>query len=321
MREAMHRAEVGDDVYGEDRTVRRLEERAAELTGQAAALFVPSGSMANLIAQLVHVRRGDEVLLGQGSHVLFYESGSGAALAGCLYSVIPGGGLVTAEQVAEQLQPGSFYAPRTALVWLENSHNKAGGLVYDPHEIARIAALCRERGLPLHLDGARLFNAALASGVSAATLGSAFDSLSFCLSKGLGAPVGSVLCGSASFRDQALRFRKMLGGAMRQVGVLAAAGLHALEHHLPDLATDHANARWLAEQLSRVERLSVALDRVVTNIVLVDLHRPATEFSAACRTRGVLVQPFGARQVRLVTHRDVTRAQLEEAVPLLGASA
>lgn len=322
MREAMHHAPLGDDVYGEDPTVRALEERAAALTGKAAGLFVPSGSMANLIAQLIYVRRGDEVLLGQGSHILFYESGSGAALAGCLYNVVPDAALIRAADVTMHWHAGSFYAPRTALVWVENSHNRAGGAVYPLEQLAAISAACRDLETPLHLDGARVFNAATALGQPVEAIARHVDSLSFCLSKGLGAPVGTVLVGSATFRDAALRFRKMLGGAMRQAGVLAAAGLFALEHNLVRLADDHRRAQRLAQGLAAAASLRIDPQRVVTNLLLIDL--PAGRAAAlcqACRAEGVLFSAVTPSRVRLVTHLDVDDAGIARAIEVIGRQA
>ncbi len=318
MREAMARAPVGDDVYGEDPTVAALEAKACELTGKEAALYVPSGSMANLIAQLVYVRRGDEVLLGQDSHVLFYESGSGAALAGCLYAVIPGSGLIAAPEVAARLQTGSFYAPRTALVWLENTHNRAGGAYYALAALAKIADLTRQHKLPLHLDGARVFNAAAALRVPLLEIAQHFDSLSFCLSKGLGAPVGSLLCGSAAFRNEALRFRKMLGGAMRQSGIIAAAGLYALQHNVARLADDHANARRLAERLQGIPGLAVDVSATVTNLVMADVsHDGAAALAARCREQGVKFAAVSASRLRFVTHLDVDAADIDRAAEVV----
>lgn len=318
MREAMARAPVGDDVYGEDPTIAALENKACELTGKAAALYVPSGSMANLIAQMVYVRRGDEVILGQDSHVLFYESGSGAALAGCLYAVVPGSGLINAADVRARLQAGSFYAPRTALVWLENTHNRAGGAFYPLGDLAAIAALTSQHGLPLHLDGARAFNAAAALGVPLLEIAQHFDSLSFCLSKGLGAPVGTLLCGTAAFRNEALRFRKMLGGAMRQAGIVAAGGLYALQHNVARLADDHANARRLAEQLQGIPGLTVDLAATVTNLVLADVvHQGAKALADRCAHHGVRFAPVTPSRVRFVTHLDVSAADIDRAAAVV----
>lgn len=312
MREAMARAAVGDDVWNEDPTVAELEALAAECTGQEAGLFVPSGSMANLIAQLVHAGRGDEVICGQDAHCMRDEVGAGAAIAGVQYAWIPGDGRFTAEDVAERIRPRTFHTPGTALVWIENTHNRGGGTIFPPGEIARIAALCRERGLPLHLDGARVFNAAVALGIPVREITRPFDSLSFCLSKALGAPVGSVLCGSAAFRAAAHRFRKMLGGGMRQVGIVAAAGLYALRHNVDRIAEDHANARRLATALAAVPGLDVDPAKVETNIVMVGVPG-ARRLVERLAERGVLAWAPDDRRIRFVTHLDIDAAAIDRA--------
>lgn len=318
MREAMARAPVGDDVFGEDPSVNELEAAAAALTGKEAALFVPSGCMANLIAQMVHVRRGDEVILGQDSHAILHEVGAGAALAGAQYRVIPGDGRFGAAAVAERIQPPTFHTPGTGLVWVENTHNWSGGRVFPLADIEAIGAVCRERGVPLHLDGARMFNAAAAGAVSASQIAAPFDSLSFCLSKGLGAPVGSVLCGTNLFRAAAHRFRKMLGGGMRQAGHMAAAGLFALRHNLERLPQDHAMARRLAEGLAGAPGLEVDPTAVETNIVLAGLTRlNAAAFVERCRRRGILFLQRDPRRVRLVTHLGVDPGDIPRAIQVM----
>ena len=321
MRRAMAEARVGDDVYGEDPSVNELEARVAELAGKEAALFVPSGSMANLIAQLVHVRPGEEVILGEGSHSVVYEVGAGAALAGVQYSVVPGSGLITAAEVVARLRPDELHEPRTALVWIENTHNKAGGRVYDLATIRSIRDVCDRHDLPLHMDGARVFNAAVAARRPLAEIVGPADSFSFCLSKGLGAPVGSVICGSAEFRKKALRFRKMLGGGMRQAGALAAAGLYAIAHHVERLAEDHDNARHLAAALAGHRLIRIDEDAVETNIVAAGLSPEMPDDAAerlveSCEARGVLFQTLGVRKLRFVTHLDVTFEQVDAAVPV-----
>ncbi|MDQ7086533.1 MAG: low-specificity L-threonine aldolase [Acidobacteriota bacterium] len=289
MRRVMAQAKVGDDVYDEDPTVIELEHLAAGLAGKQAGLFVPSGSMANLIAQMVHADRGSEVVLGEASHAVLYEVGAGAAIAGVQYSVIPGDGRFTAEQARERIKQPTFHTPGTSLLWIENTHNMGGGTIFPTAEIKAIAAVAREAGLPLHMDGARVFNAVVASGETLREVARDVDSLSFCLSKGLGAPVGSVLVGTREFRTRAHRFRKMLGGGMRQVGILAAAGIYALEHHVERLAEDHRRARRLAETLAEWPGVSVDVSAVETNIVMVDLHEAnATDLARLCAERGVL---------------------------------
>jgi len=290
---------------------------AAERTGQAAGLFVASGSMANLIAQLVHAGRGDELICGQDAHCMHDEVGAGAALAGVQYAWIPGDGRFTAAQVAERIRPRTFHTPGTALVWIENTHNRGGGTVFPPDEVLRIAALCRARGLPLHLDGARLFNAAAALGVPARELGRPFDSLSFCLSKALGAPIGSVLCGSAAFRTAAHRFRKMLGGGMRQVGIVAAAGLYALRHNVERIPVDHANARRLAAALCGVPGTTIDPATVETNIVMLGVSGAAPALVDRLAARGVLAWAPDDRRIRFVTHLDVDAAAIDRAAALV----
>ncbi|RMF74841.1 MAG: low-specificity L-threonine aldolase [Acidobacteria bacterium] len=307
MREAMARAPVGDDVYDEDPSIRELEELAAGMTGKQAGLFVPSGCMANLIAQLVHVRRGDEVICGEDSHCIRWETGAGAAFAGAQYAVIPGNGHYTAAEAEPKIKRADFHTPGTALLWVENTHNMGGGRIQPPEEIDALRALADRHGLPMHLDGARVFNAAVALGVPVETLCRPFESMSFCLSKGLGAPVGSVLTGTHEFRRAAHRFRKMLGGGMRQAGIIAAAGTFALRHHVDRLAEDHANARALAERLAAIDGIEVDLDAVQTNIVMARITgADARELVARCRELGVLFSSLSAGAVRLVTHLDVT---------------
>jgi threonine aldolase len=320
MRKAMAEAEVGDDVFGEDPTVNRLQERAAALLGKEAALFVPSGSMANQVALKVHCQPGDEVIVGEGAHNYLYEAGAGGAIAGVQFAIVGHGGTFTARDVEATIKPASNHGlPSTRLVCVENTHNRGGGVAWSPREVSDIAALARARGLALHLDGARLLNAALASSARPAELAAPFDTASLCFSKGLGAPVGSILAGSKAHMDRAHRFRKMMGGGMRQAGVLAAAALWALDHNVERLAEDHANARLLGERLAGVKGLSVNLDRVVSNIVLVDLATdlPVGEAAvAALRARGVLCLAVGPRRLRLVTHLDVSRAECERAAGL-----
>jgi len=318
MRAAMGAAPLGDDVFGEDPTVLALEEMAARLTGKEAALFVPSGCMANLVAQLVWVRRGDEVITGQDCHVLLHEAGSGPAFAGVQYQVVPGDGLLTAAQVEEQIKKPTFHTPGTGLVWIESTHNMAGGVPYALDRIREIAGVCRSHEMRLHLDGARVFNAAVTLGVDVREITAGVDSLSFCLSKGLGAPVGSVLCGPAPFRVEAHRFRKMLGGGMRQAGVLAAAGIYALEHNVARLAEDHANARRLALKLEGHPELDIDPGRVSTNIVIPRLKKgSADDLVERCRRRGVLFLAMDAVRFRLVTHLDVSAGMVDRAADVI----
>ncbi|WP_437736243.1 low-specificity L-threonine aldolase [Sorangium sp. So ce1335] len=330
MRAAMAAAEVGDDVYREDPTVRRLEERAAELTGKEAALFVPSGTMGNQIALLCHTQRGDEVIAGEGAHCAFYESGAAAAWSGVQFMFAGRGGLFTAADVEDAIKPPHYYLPRTRVVAIENTHNRAGGRVFPQGDVLAIASVARAHGLALHLDGARIWNAAVASGRSVAELAAPFDTVSVCFSKGLGAPVGSALCGSADAVRAALRFRKMLGGGMRQAGVLAAAALYALAHHQGRIAEDHEAARVIARALRAVAHGGQAgptaapgaiVEEPETNILYIDTPGvPAERLVEAARRRGVLVGAAGRSAVRAVTHLDVAPEQVAPAASALAAA-
>jgi threonine aldolase len=318
MRQAMAAAEVGDDVYGEDPTVNRLEARVAELVGTEAALYVPSGSMANQIAIQVHARPGDEVLVGRGAHSFLYESGAASAYGGVQITILDGDGRFAAAAVRGAHKPDNHHHPPTRLVMVENTHNMGGGLLWDQAELAGVQSAARELGLGLHLDGARLWNAAVAAGHSERELAAGFDSVSVCLSKGLGAPVGSLVAGSRDFIGRAHRIRKMMGGGMRQAGILAAAGLHALEHHRARLADDHDNAAQLAHAIASIAGLSVG--RVDTNIVMVDMDErlgSAAELAQRARSQGLLFGAVAPRRFRLVTHLDVDRAACERAVAIL----
>jgi threonine aldolase len=315
MREAMARAEVGDDVYGEDPTVNRLQATAARLLGKQAALFVPSGTMANQLALRVATRPGDVVLAGEGAHLLEDEAGAASGLSGLQVRTIGRGGLFTGADVAAAIPPGDdvHYAP-TRVVAVENTHNLGGGRIFPLEWIEDVAAVARERGLHLHLDGARLWNAVAATGVPAERWAAPFDTATFCLSKGLGAPVGSLVCGSAELVRRGLRARKMLGGGMRQAGILAAAGLHALEHHVERLAVDHRNARRLAAGL---ERLGFRADPPPeTNLVYfgVPPALDAAGFVRAAREREVLVNLVAPGRLRAVTHLDVSESDVDEAL-------
>jgi threonine aldolase len=314
MRAAMAAAEVGDDVFREDPTARALEERAAQMLGKEAALWVSSGTMANQLALLVLTQRGDEVLVGQEVHLLWYETGAAAALGQLQLTSIGRGGFFTPEDIAAAMRPPADWNARVTAITFENTHNRAGGRCW-PADARRAAlAKARELGLRTHLDGARLCNASIATGEALASLAEGFDTVSMCLSKGLGAPAGSLLAGPAALIDEARRWRKRLGGGMRQVGILAAAGLYALDHHVERLAEDHANARRLYEALA--DRGAAEPD---TNIVMIDLPsgESAEVFFAQAFEQGVLVAPFGPNRVRLVTHLDVSRADIDRAADAL----
>ncbi|HWM87075.1 MAG TPA: low-specificity L-threonine aldolase [Kofleriaceae bacterium] len=320
MRRAMAEAEVGDDVYGEDPTVNRLEQRVAELLGTEAALFVPSGSMANQIAIQIHTRPGDEVLIGRGSHSFLYESGAASAYGGVQLTVLDGDGRFTAAGVRAAHKPDNHHHPPTRLVMIENTHNMGGGLLWDREEVGQVQAAARELGLALHLDGARLWNAAAAAGRSERELAAGFDSVSVCLSKGLGAPVGSLVAGSRERIQRAHRVRKMMGGGMRQAGILAAAGLYALDQHRARLVEDHENAAFLAGRIADLRGLAVDAGRVDTNIVMVDMEPglgPAAELTQRARARGLFFGAVAPQRIRLVTHLDVDRAACEAAVDIL----
>lgn len=315
MRAAMAQAEVGDDVFREDPTVRALEERAAALMGQEAALFVPSGTMGNQLAILSWCQRGDEVLVGEGAHSYESESGAGAVLAGVQFRVVGRGGHFTPAEVDAAIhgEDPSGHSPPATLLMVENTHNRGGGKVMAPIALAAVAEAARARGLKVHVDGARLFNAAIATDVPVAAFGQHVDSVSFCLSKGLGCPVGSVLCGPRDFIRRAFRYRKMLGGGLRQAGILAAAGLYALDHHITDLRADHHRARRLADALAKLPGVRLDPTTVQTNIVIFGVNRRPTQVCAALAD-WVRVLPFGPDTVRAVTHRDVDDEDIERAI-------
>jgi threonine aldolase len=324
MRRAMATAEVGDDVFGEDPTVNRLEEEAAAAAGMEAALFVPSGTMGNQIALHVHGRPGGEVICDAGGHIVNYEVGAMAALSGLLpRTLVSPQGLLDPAAVEAAIAPDVSYRSRTVLIEIENTHNMAGGTVYDRPHLEAILDVARRHRLPVHFDGARVFNAAVALGVSVASLAAGFDSLSFCLSKGLGAPVGSLLCGSRAFVAEARRVRKRFGGGMRQAGILAAAGLIALHKGPEHLPEDHRNAGRLARALAALPGIDLDPAAVRTNIVIFRLTPElcggsSAAFLARAREAGVLGVPVNAEKVRFITHRDVGERQIDEAIARIG---
>ena len=311
MRAAMAAAEVGDDVYGEDPTVNLLERRAAEVFGREAALFVPTGTVGNQIAIRLHTQPGQEVVAESRAHILDWEMATTAVFSGCLVRAVQAErGILTWKHIEPVLSGRSPFRAATGLIEIENTANLAGGTVTPLPVMEEIWAGAKERKLPVHLDGARIFNAATALGVDVKTLTRGFGTVMFCLSKGLGAPVGSMLVGSAELMERARIYRKALGGGMRQAGVLAAAGLIALEKGPARLHEDHANARLLAEALSNIESVTIDLDAVETNIVVFRLTGglSATDVVARLKARGILASAFGADAIRLVTHLDVDRA-------------
>lgn len=319
MRAAMAQAEVGDDVYGEDPTVNKLEARAAEIFGREAAIFVPTGTMGNQIAIRLHTQHGQEVICEARAHIVDWEMAMVSAFSGCLPRTVAGErGVLTWERIQSAIAPKAYYCAQTGVIALENSHNMAGGTVTPLDVYKEIWAGARDAGLPVHLDGARVWNASVALGVPVDALTAGFSSVMFCLSKGLCAPVGSMLVGSREFIDRARSIRKMLGGGMRQAGVLAAAGLIALEEMPKRLHADHANARLLAERLAELPQVEIDLASVQTNIVIFRLRGVAdvAPVLAALRERGVLAGGAGAGRIRFVTHKDVDRAACERAAQI-----
>jgi threonine aldolase len=321
MRQAMAAAPVGDDQYGEDPSVNRLQESIAELLGKEAALFVPSGTMANQIGLKILTRPGDEVILGDEAHIVWHESGAGAANSGVQFSVVGRGGLFTAADLRTAYKPpGHIVFPPSTLVAVENTHNRGGGVVFPQEDAVAICAAACELGMKSYLDGARVFNTAAASGRSLAELAAPFDVVSVALSKGLGCPVGSVIAGRREDISRAVRARRMFGGAMRQSGILAAAGLWALDHNLERLTEDHANARLLAERIAGLRGVSLDLKTVQSNIVIFHMDEGALDAAtvvARAQEMGILVSAFGTRTVRAVTHLNVSRADCELAADRL----
>lgn len=317
MRAAMASAEVGDDVYGEDPTVNRLQERVAALVGMEAALFVASGTMGNQVALCAHTRRGDEVILEQRSHILLYEGGGMAANAGVQPFALQGvRGVLDPAEVEAEIRPDDSHDPRSALICVEDTSNRGGGTIHPLDRLDALVAVGTRHGVPLHMDGARAWNASVGSGVPLARRLRGFASVSLCLSKGLGAPAGSVLCGTKTFIHEAHRARKRLGGGMRQVGILAAAGLYALDHHVERLADDHRRARRLAEALGQLPGVTMA-GPPETNLVYLGVP-DAPGLAARLRDAGVLVSDMGPTTLRLVTHLDVDDAGVEIAIAAFG---
>jgi threonine aldolase len=317
MRTAMANAEVGDDVFGEDPTVNQLQTKVASLLGKEDALFVPSGTMANQTCIKVHTQPGDEVIVERDSHIFNYETAGGAFLSSVQVHPVEGvRGVLSVEGVKRAVRPRVYYMPKTRLLCLENTHNRAGGTIYPIEAIKEMHNLARNEGMMLHLDGARLWNASAVTGIPPSEYAAYFDSVSVCLSKGLGAPIGSVISGTKEFIDQARRYRKIFGGGMRQAGILAAAGIYALDHNRDRLNEDHEKARYLAGELARMPGLSIDLESVQTNIIIIGVeksgHTPE-EILAALREGGVLLTLGNYMGVRAVTHLDVSMEQVREA--------
>jgi threonine aldolase len=318
MRKAMARAEVGDDVYGEDPTVNRLQDMVAAMLSKRYALFVPSGTMANQLALRAHTQPGQEVIVESTSHIVRYEQGAAGALAGVQLHWVPGErGIMTGEQVEAAIRPKDPYSIPTGLICLENTHNAGGGTIYPLSTIEKIRAIATQHGIPMHLDGARLMNAVAATTIPPASYAQHFDTVSMCLSKGLGAPAGSLLITSdQGVIERARRFRRMYGGAMRQAGVLAAAGIYALEHHVTRLPDDHVHAKKLARILQQIPSVRIAPQHVETNIVIFEItgqRRTPAEIVAALKQAGVLINAIGGLSYRAVTHLNISAKQIEEA--------
>ena len=321
MRAAMHAAEVGDDVFHEDPTVNRLEERVAELLGKEAALFVPSGTMSNQLAVNVHTRPGDELLCDVQCHIYNNEGGGPAVLSGVTCRTFPGDcGILDITQLEDKVRPDDDHQVRTRLVCLENTHNRGGGRVYPFDKIQAIRAWTKKHGLVLHLDGARLWNAIVVTGIPARRWGELFDTVSVCFSKGLGAPVGSALAGPKDVIRQARRVRKLLGGGMRQAGILAAAALYALDHHIERLADDHRSAQTIAQAIADTPGLRLVPPEVETNLIWFQVdreHGTAWDVEAALRQRGVLIYASNAHTMRACTHLDLSAAQAERVADVI----
>src|SRR5450755_4320526 len=324
MRRAMFEAEVGDDVYAEDPTINRLEQRAAEIFGRQAALFVPSGTMGNQIAIKLHTSHGQEVICEERSHVFNSEMAMMAHFSGCVPRTLwAEDGILTWELVKAKLKPKSYNNARTGLVSIENTHNFAGGSVMPLDVFSEICDQAHALGLPVHLDGARIFNAAVFLGIPVSQLSAKADTVMFCLSKGLGAPVGSMLVGSAELIDRARIYRKALGGGMRQAGILAAAGLIALEQGPQKLAEDHAKAKFLAEGLTRIGGIRIASAMVQTNILMCEISgtgMTSYELAQKLAARNVLASGFGPQFIRFVTHLDISRQQCAQAIEVVSSS-
>lgn len=319
MRKAMYEAELGDDVFGEDPTVKKLEEMSASRTGHEAALLVTSGTQGNLVCLLTNARRGDAIICTDQAHIFHYEAGGASVVGGLIYKLLPSHrGMFDIAELETAIPAENVHVPRIGVIALENTQNRDGGVALTPDQQNAVIAVARKHGIPTHLDGARVFNAAVALGIDVKALTQPFTSVTFCLSKGLSAPVGALVCGSKAFIAEARRYRKLLGGGMRQAGVLAAAGIVALTEMVDRLAEDHANARLLAEAIAQTPGLSIDLSAVQTDIVVFEMARPDLtpgEFLSRLRQSGVLLAPFpGTTKIRAVTHYGITRSDVEKAI-------
>jgi threonine aldolase len=321
MRDAMARAEVGDDVYGEDPTVNKLQEKAAMLFGKEAALYVPSGTMGNEIAIKAHTRPGDEIIVEQDSHIFLYETGGPSLLSGVQMKTIPGkNGCFSPEQLKGALRGDAYYLPKTSLICLENTHGRSGGMTLPLSFIKDVRSVSISRKIPLHLDGARIWNASVASGISVKEYAAEFDSVSACFSKGLGAPVGSIIVGTEEFIQRCRRYRKIFGGGMRQAGILAAAALYALDVNLGRLEEDHKKAKFFAEQLRWLKGVRIDNEEVQTNMVMFELshqNKTQTEILNLLKSRGLLLTPEGSTLLRAVTHLDVSMEEVRAASEII----
>jgi len=321
MREYMMQAEVGDDVFNEDPTVNRLQEKIADLLGKEAALFVPSGTQANQICVNSHTQPGQEVIVDYNAHIFNYESGAGGMLSGIqLHPLIGKSGFPSIEQIKEVIRPFDDHYPQTSLICLENTHNRAGGTIFPLDEIIKISNLAKENNLKIHLDGARLWNASVETGIALLKYATFFDSVSLCFSKGLGAPIGSIIVGNVDFIKKAHFYRKAYGGGMRQVGIIAAACEFAMENNLEKLQLDHQNARKIAETLNSLPGIEIDLHTVQTNLIIFDVSKMGKSASDVClllEENGVLALPFGLTKIRMVTHLDVSNNEIEQVCQIL----
>ncbi|MCF7948092.1 MAG: aminotransferase class I/II-fold pyridoxal phosphate-dependent enzyme [Spirochaetaceae bacterium] len=319
MRKLMAKADVGDDVYGEDATINKLEELAAKITGKREALFIPSGSMGNLIPLYINGGRGNEVLSQMNSHIFHYELASATSIAGVMPVAVKGErGILRPEELEKHLRPASYLMPRITMIEIENTHNREGGTCYTYDQLKAVSDFARKHGFSLHMDGARMFNASVATGLPVKRMCSLVDTVTFCLSKGLGAPVGSLLCGPSKFIAEARRVRKMLGGGMRQAGIIASAGIYALENNIQRLKDDHANAKRIADTLSALEWANIDSKNVETNIIyFATPAHPAEQIVAQLKKKGVLCSAFGSNAIRMVTHLGITSQDVDEVCRLL----